>query len=92
MVADGGEDVAEFAVLRGGVADAVGGEQRKMQRSGDVEGGAVAGFLFAMEMALQFDIDIVGAEDVRQVDRPGDGLRRCRLAAKPLRVAPLRRR
>ena len=63
MVADGGEGVAQLAALRDGVADAVGGEQRKMQRVGDVDGGAVAGFLFAMEMALQFDVDIVGTED-----------------------------
>ena len=63
LVADGGEDVAELAVVRGGVADAVGGEQRKMQVAGDFDGDAVAGFFFAVEVALQFDVDIVGAED-----------------------------
>ena len=67
MVADGGEGVAQFASFGSGVADAVGGEQRKMQRAGDVDGGAVAGFFFAMEVALQFDVDIFGAEDADEL-------------------------
>ena len=36
-----------------------------MQGAGDVDGGAVAGFFFALEMALQFDVDVVAAEDSR---------------------------
>jgi hypothetical protein len=63
LVADGGEDVAEFAVARRGIADAVGGEDRKMQVAGDFEGDAVAGFFFAMIVALQFDVDVVVSED-----------------------------
>ena len=62
-MADGSEGVAEFAIFGGGVADAVGGEQRKIQRAGDGDGGAVAGFFFALEMALQFDVDISAAEN-----------------------------
>ena len=34
---------------------------------GEVDGNAVAEFFFAMEMALQFDIDISGPEDADQV-------------------------
>ena len=67
MVADGGEGVAQFAALRDGVADSVGGEQREMQRLSDVDGGAVAGFFFALEMALQFDVDILGSEDADEL-------------------------
>ena len=37
-----------------------------MERSGEVDGDAVAGFLFAVEMALQFDIDVLGAEDAEE--------------------------
>ncbi len=34
-----------------------------MQRVGDIDGGAVAGFFFAMEMALQFNVDVFLSED-----------------------------
>ncbi len=65
MVANRGEDIAEFALARRGIADAIGREQRKLQRAGDFDGGAVAGFLLAMKMALQFDVDIVWSKNVR---------------------------
>ena len=58
MVADRGEGVAEFASFGNGIVDAVGGEQRKIERAGEIDRGAVAGFFFAMEMALQFDVDV----------------------------------
>ena len=67
MVADRGEGVAEFASLGSGVADAVGGEQRKIQGTGEIDRGAIAGFFFAMEMALQFDVDILAAEDADEL-------------------------
>ena len=63
MVPNRGECIAEFAGFSSGVADAVGGEQRKIQRAGDVDGSAVAGFFFALEMALQFDVDVFVSED-----------------------------
>ena len=34
---------------------------------GEVDGDAVAGFFFAMEVALQFDIDIPGPEDADEL-------------------------
>jgi hypothetical protein len=34
-----------------------------MEGAGEVDGEAVAGFFFAMEVALEFDINILGAED-----------------------------
>ncbi len=67
VVADGGEGVAQFAGFGGGVADSVGGEQRKIQRAGDVDCGAVAGFFFALEMALQFDVDVIAAENADEL-------------------------
>jgi len=63
MVADGGEDVAKLAIERCGIADAVGGEQRKAEVAGDLKGDTVAGFFLTMQMALEFDVDVVVAED-----------------------------
>ena len=63
VMANRGEGITQFAGLGGGVADAVGGEQREIERARDVDGGVVAGFFFALEMALQFDVDIFVAED-----------------------------
>src|SRR5712671_5641053 len=57
-MANGSEGVAEFTIFRGGVADSIGGKQRKIQRPGDCDGSAVASFLFPMEMALQLDVHI----------------------------------
>ena len=37
-----------------------------MQRAGDFDGGAVARFLLAMKMALQFHIDVAVAKDAGQ--------------------------
>ena len=34
-----------------------------MERAGEVDGEAVAGFFFAVEVALEFDVNILGAED-----------------------------
>ena len=67
MVADGGESIAKFASFGSGVADSVGGEQRKIQRAGDGDRGAVAGFFFALEMALQFDVDVLGSENADEL-------------------------
>jgi hypothetical protein len=67
VVADGGESVAKFATLSGGVADSVGREQRKMQRTGESDGVAIARFFFTLEVALQFDVDIAGTKDSDQL-------------------------
>ena len=52
VVADGGECVTKLATLGGGVADSVSGKQRKVQRTGNGDGSAIAGFFFALEMTL----------------------------------------
>ena len=67
FVANRGEDIAERAIVRRGVADAVGGEQRKVEVAGDLDCNAVAGFFFAMKVALQFDVNVVAAEDASEV-------------------------
>ena len=66
VISNGGEDVAKFALPRGRIADAIGRQQRELQRAGNFDGGAVARFLLAMKMALQFHIDIVVAENAGQ--------------------------
>ena len=63
VVADGGEDVAEFALLRRGVADAVGREQGKIEIAGDLYGDAVACFFLAMQVTLEFHVNVVATED-----------------------------
>src|SRR5919197_1195224 len=66
MMAQGGEDVAKLALLCGGVAHPIGREQRKLKRTGDFDGSPVASFFLAMEMPLQFDIDIFVTENPDQ--------------------------
>ena len=66
MMAQGGEDVAEFALLCGRIADAIGRKQRKLKRTGNLNGSPVARFFFPMEMPLQFDVDIFGTENPNQ--------------------------
>ena len=62
-----------------GVVDSVGCEKRKLQRASDVDGDAVAGFFFPLEMALEFDIDILRAENADQVGELSAGLVRATL-------------
>ncbi len=73
MVVDSGEGITKFATLRDGVADAISSEQRKIQRTGDINGGAVARFFFALEVALQFDVDIFGTEDANELINVASG-------------------
>ena len=63
MVANSGERVAEFASLGNGIVHAVRGEQREIEGTGEINGDAVAGFLFALEVALEFDVDIFLPKD-----------------------------
>jgi len=63
VVADGGEDVEEFAVFLFGAAYAIGGDDGQAQFGGEAEEGDVAGFLFALVMALEFDIQVASAVD-----------------------------
>ena len=71
MVTESGENVAQFALVSGGIADAIGGKQRKPERAGNFDGGAIAGFLLAMKMALEFDVNVGAAKDFSQVLNAG---------------------
>ena len=63
VMADGSEGVREFAGFGDGVVDAVGRQQREMECLGQIDRNAIAGFFFAVEVALEFDVNILGAED-----------------------------
>ena len=63
MVADAGEDVEHLALFGVRIADAVGGDERKMERAREFDGSLVAGFFGAIVVALKFDKNIVGTED-----------------------------
>ena len=67
VMANGGESVAQLAGFGSGVADSVCGQQWKIQRAGDVDCGAVAGFFFALEMTLQFDVDVFRPENADEL-------------------------
>ena len=67
MTANGGERVAEFAIFCGGVANAISRKQRKIERPGNCDGGAVASFFFPVEMALQLDKHIFAAKHSNQL-------------------------
>jgi hypothetical protein len=73
VMADGGEEVEDFAVVRFGVADAVGGDDGDLERAGEAEGGLVAGFLIAELVALELDVDIVAAVEVGELFEEGAG-------------------
>jgi hypothetical protein len=67
MMADRREQILYFAVVLGRVANAVGCDQRKVQGTRDADGSLIPPFLFALAMALQFDVDVLTAEDARQL-------------------------
>jgi len=67
VVANGSEGIAKFATLRDGVADTVGRQQWKIQGTGESDGGAIARFFLALEMTLQFDVDVARAEDADEL-------------------------
>jgi hypothetical protein len=73
VVADGGEEVEDFAVAGLGVADAVGGDDGELERAGEAEGGLVAGFFFALVVALELDVDVVRAVEAGELFEEGAG-------------------
>src|SRR5580658_1101588 len=62
-----GEYVEDFALCLGRVADAVGGDEGQLEGAGEIEDGLVAGFFFAIEMALEFDVNVAGPEGAGEV-------------------------
>ena len=90
VMADAGEDVEHFALRRLRVADAIGGEQRQMQFARDFDRRLVARFFVAVEMALQFDVDIFAAEEFAELPHAFDAALRF-LRAPARAPADLRR-
>ena len=62
FVMEAGEDVENFALDFRRVADAVGRDEGQLESAGEIDGGLIARFFLAIEMALQFDIDVAGSE------------------------------
>src|SRR5271165_824382 len=66
MMTKGGKDVTKFTLPGGGITDAIGRQQRKLERTGNFDGGVIAGFLLPMKMPLQFHIDVVPIKNIHQ--------------------------
>ncbi len=66
MIANRSKNVAEFALAGGRIANAIGCQKRKFQCACDFDCRAITGFLLAMKMPLQFDIDIFAPKDLNQ--------------------------
>ncbi len=67
MVAYRSKYIENFSVIRGGITNTVGSQQRQAQALGDADGGLVAPFFLALVMALNFYIDILSSEDSNQL-------------------------
>ena len=63
MIANAGEDIENLALFRLGILRTLGGQQRQLQAARQFDRRLVAGFLCAVVVALQFDINIVVAID-----------------------------
>jgi len=77
---DAGEHVEDLALELCSHADAVGGEQRKVELASQRDRGLIAGLLFANAVALQLDIDVLWPEGL---DEPREYL------AAPVHAAAL---
>ena len=67
MIADGRKEILNLAVVCSRVANAVGGDQRQIQRVRDADRSLISPFLLAFLMALQFDVDIFAPEEIDQL-------------------------
>ena len=76
-MADAREHVVERAIGRFREAHAVGGDDRQVERRGEVAERVIVGFLVAQEMALQLDADVLRAERADQaIDETADAVAR----------------
>src|SRR5579871_2905861 len=65
-IADGGKQIQNLAIIVFSVTDTIGSQHWQLQGACNPDRSLVSPFLFALAMTLQFDIDIVGAEDANQ--------------------------
>ena len=95
LVADAGEDVVERAIGRLGEADAVGGEDRHVERRREIAQRLVVRLLVAQQVPLQLEVDAGAPEDADQpIDQPADAEPRAaqHRRARRARSAPRRGR
>ena len=78
LVADAGEDVEQRPIGRLGEADAVGGDDRHVERRRQIDERMVVGLFVAQEVALQLDADVRRAPNMptRRSSRPPTPKRR----------------
>jgi hypothetical protein len=62
LVVQAGEDVEDSTLRGGGMADAVGGHERQLHGPRELHHRLIAPFLFAIQVPLQFNIDVVTPE------------------------------
>ncbi len=72
LVADAGEHVERFAGFGRGVAHAVGGHERQTMLPREIDERLIQSFFSAIEVALEFDEDVLRAE---QIEEAGIGSR-----------------
>jgi len=63
MIANGREKIEYLALIRCGVPDPIGGDDRQIEGSRDAEGSLVAPLFLAVLVALQFDVYTSTTED-----------------------------
>ena len=88
---DAGEYIEDFALVRRRIVDAARRQQRQVERPRNADRRAVAMLFLAVEVALQFDVDITRTEDASPVSRLSSALRHSRLAPAPQPAALHRR-
>ena len=64
MISDTGENVGDFAPRRDGMTNAISSKQRKSNFSRNFPHCLIARFFFAIEMTLEFGIDIPFAKHI----------------------------
>jgi hypothetical protein len=58
------KDVEHFTLIRSAITDTTRRQQRQVQRTRNTNRRTVAMLLFAVEMALQFDVDVARTEEL----------------------------
>ncbi len=66
VVANGGEEIEDLPFIGGGVTYAVGRKQWQLERPRNADGCLVTPLFVPFLMSLQFDVDVLGPEDVNE--------------------------
>ena len=66
MITQRSEYVSKLSGFGGGIAHTISRKQRKLQRDSDFNCSTVAKFLFAAEVPLELDINILSPENVNE--------------------------